>query len=90
MNSDVRQPLRRLAAGMTATLIGWGVLVVLAVRAAANALEGQSSAWIALGIAAVAGSVCLFATLSMGLRAFDLIRATREDPAEYEGRRARR
>ncbi|MEO5651546.1 MAG: hypothetical protein ABIN79_14035 [Marmoricola sp.] len=76
-----RRQLLVLAAGITATLVVWGVLVFAAIEFGKQARSGETQGWVFLALATVGAAVCLFVTLILGSKAFEVL-GTRVAPAE--------
>lgn len=93
--ADGRRPRRALlplvgsAAALTALLIAWGYLVVVAIDFGGRARNGSSAAWFLLALATVGAVACLFLALLVGLR---LVRLVLHPPTDRPsgGRRAAR
>lgn len=64
----LRPDLLALALGMTAAVVGWGYLVVLAISFGGDARNGDTPAWGLLALAAVGAMACLFLALLLGAR----------------------
>lgn len=81
----------------TAALIGWGLLVYVAISYGEKVRNGDQSAWPMLLGAGVAAVACLFATFVLLAKLFGSVTAPPTDPANPEalprpvgGRRAKR
>lgn len=70
-----RRQLLLLAAGITATLVVWGVLVFAAIEFGKQARSGDTQGWVFLALATVGAAVCLFVTLILGSKAFEVLGA---------------
>jgi hypothetical protein len=57
-----------LAAGVTATVIAWGVLVFAAIEFGRTARDGQSGNWIFLGLATLGAVACMFLAIVLASR----------------------
>jgi RsiW-degrading membrane proteinase PrsW (M82 family) len=68
-------PRRRvllLAAGVTGTLVAWGVLVYAAIDFGQEARSGEPTAWVLLTLTTLGAAACLFVTLLLGARVLPL------------------
>ena len=86
-------PLLVLALGITASVVGWGYLVFLAIDFGTSARDGDSRGWWLLGLATVGAIACLFLAMMLGTRFVARIRASVQPPAPPRppgGRRAAR
>jgi hypothetical protein len=84
-----RGRLMFLAIGITATLVAWGVLVWEAIDFGAQARDGESPAWMFLGLATVGATACLFLTLILVNKVLGAVRR-KPEPVVTGGRRAAR
>ncbi|GAA4118947.1 hypothetical protein GCM10022215_21070 [Nocardioides fonticola] len=82
-------PQLGLAAALTALLVAWGYLVVVAVDFGGRARNGSGAAWFLLALATVGAVACLFLALLVGVR---LVRLVLNPPTDRPsgGRRAAR
>ena len=78
-----RQQLLVLAAGITATLVVWGVLVFAAIEFGKQGRSGETSGWVFLALSTIGAAACLFVTLILGSKAFEVLgsRGTPVEPA---------
>ena len=76
-----RRQLLVLAAGITATLVIWGVLVLAAIEFGKQGRGGDTLGWVFLGLTTIGAAGCLFVTLILGGKAFEVLSA-RVGPAE--------
>lgn len=77
--------LMRLAAGISSTLVAWGVLVWAAIDFGSRARDGQSVAWVFLTIATIGAAACLFLTLTLVSRVVLLLRGLDNRPPPGSG-----
>ncbi len=75
-----RQQLLVLAAGITATLVVWGVLVFAAIEFGKQARNGESAGWWLLTLCTIGAAGCLFLTLILGSKAFEVLGSRGADP----------
>ena len=73
-----RRTVLLLAAGLTATLVAWGVLVFVAIDFGLEARSGQPAAWVLLALSTLGAAACLFVTLLLGARLWTLLKG--QDP----------
>ena len=62
-----------LACGVTVTLVAWGFLVYAAIEFGKDARAGQDTAWAFLAVATIGAAACLFATLLLGMKVFEVL-----------------
>ncbi len=75
-----RKQLLLLAAGITATLVVWGVLVFAAIEFGKQGRAGEAQGWIFLTLATVGAAGCLFLTLILGSKAVEVLAERRTAP----------
>jgi hypothetical protein len=66
--------LLALALGITATLVAWGFLVWEAINFGSQARDGETIAWVFLGLATLGATACLFLTLILGTKVIGTLR----------------
>ncbi len=72
-----------LAAGVTATVVAWGLLVLSAIDFGRNARQGQGG-WLLLVLAGVGAVACMFLAIVLAARMQALVRG---DPTRPQGER---
>lgn len=84
-------PLLGLATALTALLVAWGYLVIVAIDFGSRARNGAGAAWFLLALATVGAVACLFLALLTGVRLVRLITSPPSAPRRSGGgRRAAR
>lgn len=84
-------PLLGLAAALTALLVAWGYLVIVAIDFGGRARNGSGTAWFLLALATVGAVACLFLALLAGVRLVRLVTSPPSGPPRSGGgRRAAR
>ena len=86
-----RRRLAVLALGVTATLVAWGFLVWEAIDFGSRARDGDSLAWVFLGLATIGATACLLLTLVLATRVIATLRGdVQPRPVVPGGRRRAR
>lgn len=81
----------QLVAGLSLTVLAWGILVWRAIAFGSQARSGESLAWLFLALATLGAAACLFTTLILGTKVFVLLRGdTPRPPPGSGGHRASR
>jgi hypothetical protein len=75
-----RGHLLLLCAGVTASLVAWGLLVLFAIDLGGRARTGDSGTWLLVGLTSLGAVACLFVTLVLGGRVVSLLSPSRELP----------
>ncbi|MDQ6641542.1 MAG: hypothetical protein M3Y66_03500 [Actinomycetota bacterium] len=63
-----------LAAGVTATVVAWGVLVFAAIDFGRTARDGQRSDWLFLALATIGAVACMFLAIVLAAKMQTLMR----------------
>ena len=86
-----RRRLALLALGVTATLVAWGFLVWEAIDFGSRARDGESLAWLFVGLATLGATACLLLTLVLATRVIATLRGeVQPRPVVPGGRRRAR
>jgi hypothetical protein len=77
-----------LAAGVTATVVAWGVLVFAAIDFGRSARDGQGSDWVFLLLATIGAVACMFLAIVLAAKMQTLMRGDPTRPhSELNGQR---
>lgn len=81
---SLSRPLLGLALGVTLAVVAWGYLVYAAIDFGSAARDGDSGAWMFLGIASLGAVACLFVGLMLLARLLRRLGVTRDPSAPEE------
>ncbi len=70
----------RLVAGLALTVLAWVVLVWQAIDFGTRGRRGEGLAWVFLFLATVGACACLFVTLTLGGKIFQVLRGDPPGP----------
>ncbi|MCW2857992.1 MAG: hypothetical protein JWR52_3607 [Marmoricola sp.] len=70
----------RLVAALAVTVLAWGLLVWQAIDFGSRGRAGEGLAWVFLVLATVGAAACLFTTMILGNKIFQLLRGDPPGP----------